>query len=124
MPSLNVAKLLPMVLGLFVLFGLVTSVYQVPTNSVAVVQRFGKYVDTTEPGLRFKLPFGIDQRTLVEVLRQQKLEFGYTTPGATNVYQYAADRFEQEQEKIMVTGDLNAAIVEWVVQYHISHAKK
>jgi membrane protease subunit HflK len=55
----------------------------------------------------------------VEILRQQKLEFGFGTRGATNPYQYADSR-EQEGEKTMVTGDLNTALVEWVVQYHIS----
>ena len=99
--------------------GLFSGVYQVPAESVAVVQRFGGYLKTETPGLHFKLPWGIDQVTLVEILRQQKLEFGFGTQGATNPYQYA-DYREQEGEKTMVTGDLNTALVEWVVQYHIS----
>ena len=99
--------------------GLFSGVYQVPAESVAVVQRFGGYLKTETPGLHFKLPWGIDQITLVEILRQQKLEFGFGTQGATNPYQYA-DYREQEGEKTMVTGDLNTALVEWVVQYHIS----
>jgi membrane protease subunit HflK len=84
-----------------------------------VVQRFGGYLKTETPGLHFKLPWGIDQITLVEILRQQKLEFGFGTQGATNPYQYSDTR-DQEEEKTMVTGDLNTALVEWVVQYHIS----
>jgi modulator of FtsH protease HflK len=109
--------------GLLLLIGLFTSLYQVPANSVGVVQRFGKCLDTTPPGLNFKLPFGVDQVTLVEVLRQMKLEFGYGTRGATNEFQYSEDFHEQELEKNMVTGDLNAAVVEWVVQFHISDAR-
>lgn len=104
------------------LIGLFSSFYQVPANSVAVVQRFGAYTKTVNPGLHFKLPFGIDEKTNVEVLRQLKLEFGYGTSGGSNPYQYAADRYEQEAEKNMVTGDLNAAVVEWVVQFHIGDA--
>ena len=105
--------------ALFLLIGAFSGVYQVPAESVAVVQRFGGYLKTENPGLHFKLPWGIDQITLVEILRQQKMEFGFGTRGATNPYQYA-DYHEQEGEKTMVTGDLNTALVEWVVQYHIS----
>lgn len=113
-------------LGFVVLMGVIgvwSSFYQVPANSVAVVQRFGAFLTTTEPGLRFKLPFGIDEVTPVEIRRQLKLEFGYGTRGATNDYQYSEDRTEQEAEKNMVTGDLNAAVVEWVVQFHIVDAR-
>ena len=112
------------VIGLIVIagfFGLFSSFYQVPTDSVAIVQRFGNYLDTAEPGLRFKLPFGIDTREIIPVRRQLKLEFGYATPGATNPYQ---DSSNAEEEKSMVTGDLNAATVEWVVQYTISDPKE
>jgi membrane protease subunit HflK len=107
------------VIALFLLIGIYSGIYQVPAESVAVVQRFGGYLKTETPGLHIKLPWGIDQITLVEILRQQKLEFGFGTRGATNPYQYADSR-EQEGEKTMVTGDLNTALVEWVVQYHIS----
>lgn len=93
-----------------------TSYYTVPADSIAVVQRFGKYIGTTEPGLHFKIPGGVDKVTLVPVRRQQKLEFGYGTPRATNPYQ---DSRDPEQEQDMVTGDLNSARVEWVVQYRI-----
>ena len=102
--------------------GLFSSFYQVPTNSVAVVQRFGAYTKTVEPGLHFKIPFGIDQMTLVETRRQQKLEFGYGTEGGYNPSQYSSSRAEMEAERNMVTGDRNAAVVEWVVQYTISDA--
>ncbi len=112
-------RLLPLLLIPVILLGLLSAVYQVPAEAVAVVQRFGAFHDITEPGLRFKLPFGIDKKTIVEVQRQQKLEFGFATGGATNPYQYAGQRGEQESEKTMVTGDQNTAVVEWVVQYHI-----
>ena len=88
---------------------------------MAVVQRFGKYVHTEEPGLHFKLPFGVDKVTLVPVRRQEKLEFGFGTPNATNPYQVS---HEPEQEQDMVTGDLNSARVEWVVQYRIDDPRQ
>lgn len=103
---------------LFLAIGVYSGIYQVPTNSVAVVQRFGKLSATVPPGLHFKLPWGIDLATIVEVERQQKLEFGTASRGATNIYQYS-DFDEQQREKNMVTGDLNAVLVEWEVQYHV-----
>jgi len=101
---------------LFLAVGLARGVYTVGTESVGVIQRFGKYVGTVGPGLRFKLPFGIDTVTIVPVKRQLKMEFGFGTPQATDIYQVAAD---PSRESDMVTGDLNAAHVEWVVQYEI-----
>jgi membrane protease subunit HflK len=106
--------------GLFVLLALTGSFYSVGPESVAVVQRFGRYTGTTDPGLRFKLPFGIDTVSILPVKRQLKLEFGFGSDGGTNPYQ--ASR-ETDAEADMVTGDLNAAHVEWVVQYEISDPK-
>ena len=91
--------------------------YTVPSDSVAVVQRFGKYLKDVPAGLHFKLPLGVDTATIVPVKRQLKQEFGFTTPGASDPYQSPRDG---EKETQMVTGDLNAALVEWVVQYRIS----
>src|SRR5215813_7328646 len=98
-----------------------TAYYTVPSDSVAVVQRFGKYLKDVPPGLHFKLPLGIDTATIVPVKRQLKQEFGFATPGATDPYQIPRDA---KQETQMVTGDLNAALVEWVVQYRISDPVK
>jgi len=98
-----------------------TSYYTVPSDSVAVVQRFGKYLKDVPPGLHFKLPLGIDVATIVPVKRQLKQEFGFSTPGATDPYQSPRDG---KRETEMVTGDLNAALVEWVVQYRISDPAK
>jgi membrane protease subunit HflK len=98
-----------------------TAFYTVPSDSVAVVQRFGKYLKEVSPGLQFKLPLGIDTATIVPVKRQLKQEFGFTTPGARDAYQGSRNG---KRETEMVTGDLNAALVEWVVQYRISDPVK
>jgi membrane protease subunit HflK len=101
--------------------GLLTAYYTVPSDSVAVVQRFGKYLKNVPPGLHFKLPMGIDAATIVPVKRQLKQEFGFSTPGGGDPYQSPSDG---KRETEMVTGDLNAALVEWVVQYRISDPVK
>jgi membrane protease subunit HflK len=49
-----------------------TAYYTVPSDSVAVVQRFGKYLKEVPPGLHFKLPLGVDAATIVPVKRQLK----------------------------------------------------
>jgi membrane protease subunit HflK len=98
-----------------------TAYYTVPSDSVAVVQRFGKFSTEVPPGLHFKFPLGIDVATIVPVKRQLKQEFGFTTPGASDPFQSPTDG---RRETEMVTGDLNAALVEWVVQYRISDPVK
>jgi membrane protease subunit HflK len=107
------------VIAVLVLVGLGawTAYYTVPSDSVAVVQRFGQYLKDVPPGLHFKLPLGVDVATIVPVKRQLKQEFGFATPGATDPYQTSRDG---KREREMVTGDLNAALVEWVVQYRIA----
>jgi membrane protease subunit HflK len=105
-----------------VLVGALTAIYSVQANEEGVVLRFGKYQSTQSPGLHFKLPFFIDKVEKVEVKRQMKQEFGFGTEDATNRFQFAGDS-EQEKEKQMVTGDLNAARVDWVIQYRITEPR-
>lgn len=109
------------VLVLVVLLGALSTFFTVEAESQAVVLRFGKVIDTVEPGLHFKLPFGIDQFRAVTVRRQMKQEFGFATAGATNPYQSGQPN-DWPAERSMVTGDLNAAQVEWVIQYRIDDA--
>jgi membrane protease subunit HflK len=121
--QIDVRKIALAIVALVIIAGAFSLVYIVPTDSVAVLQRFGAYKDTMDPGLHFKLPLGIDTVEIVPRDRQLKLEFGYGTEGATNTYQYSGSRQDQAEERAMVTGDLNAVEVEWVVQYTISDPK-
>ena len=105
----------------FLLMVVFTSYDTVGAESEGVVLRFGKYYQTVQPGLHFKLPLGIDGVTVVPTRRQLKLEFGFATPGYSNPDQVGD---QQDEEKSMVTGDLNAALVEWVVQYRIEDPKQ
>jgi len=98
-----------------------TAYYTVPSDSVAVIQRFGKYLKDVPPGLHFKFPFGIDVASIVPVKRQLKQEFGFATPGAQDPFQTSRDG---KRETEMVTGDLNSALVEWVVQYRVADPVK
>ena len=108
-------------LAVFLLIGLFSSFFTVNPEAVAVVQRFGKFTHTAPPGLHFKLPYAIDTATIVPIRRQLKLEFGFGTPNATNPDQVGD---EPDKERDMVTGDLNAVNVEWVLQYSITDPKQ
>ncbi len=118
LPNLNWGMFKVIFLVLVAIVGILTSFYTIPAESVGVVMRFGEYSSTSEPGLRLKVPFFIDQVEEVPVKRKLKQEFGFGTEGATNRYQKSGPRV-QDSEKSMVTGDSNVALVEWVVQYHI-----
>ena len=122
-PGAGLRRLILSIVAGFVILGVWSSYYTVPSDSVAVVQRFGKYVTDVPPGLHFKLPLGIDTTTIVPVKRQLKQEFGFSTPGAKDPFQTTGSR-DARRETQMVTGDLNAALVEWVVQYRISDPAK
>lgn len=108
--------------ALLVVSAILTSYFTVPADSEAVILRFGAYERTVPSGLHFKMPFGLEQKYVVPVKRQLKMEFGFSTQAATNRYQ--ASRGEQAQEQSMITGDKNSALVEWVVQYAINDPEK
>ncbi len=97
--------------------------YKVEADSEGVVLRFGKYAKTTDPGLHVKLFWPIETVHVVPVRRIQSLEFGFSTITPGRVTQYARGTEKQGNIARMLTGDLNLAHVEWVVQYRISDAR-
>jgi membrane protease subunit HflK len=100
-----------------------SSFYTIKTDEVGVIKRFGKYSNTTDPGLHFKLPFGIETVTKVKGPNYIfPAEFGYRTVRAGVKSQFIKGG-QFEEESLMLTGDLNCAEVTWVVQYRISDAK-
>ena len=116
-------RILWVVAGILILAGFGSSIYTVEAESEGVVLRFGRHVDTVPAGLHWKLPFGIEDVYVLPVKRQLKQEFGFGSEDATNDSQVSS-RVEQNQERSMVTGDLNTAVVEWVVQYRIVQPDK
>ena len=94
--------------------------YTVAVDEVGVVQRFGKYVRTTQPGLSFKLPRGVETVTKVKIRYVFKEEFGLRTLQAGVRTRYASSA-SYENESLMLTGDLNVAVVPWIVQYRIKN---
>ena len=108
------------VLVLVVFFLGISCFYTVAVDEVGVVQRFGKFVRTTSPGLSFKLPKGIEKVTKVRVRHIFKEEFGFRTLAAGVRTRYAPSAVYQN-EFLMLTGDLNVAVVPWIVQYRVNN---
>ncbi len=109
-------------LGLLVLAILGTSVKTIKPEEQGVVLFLGKFNRTVSPGLSFIAPLGLEKIYKIPVQRQLKLEFGFrtVTPGVRTVY---SDK-DFTDESLMLTGDLNLADVEWVVQYRITDSYK
>ena len=104
-------------LVLVMLTGVLTCFYTVDDKQQAVVTTFGKVTDTTDPGLHFKLPFGIQQVKTVDVNVYQKIELGYVTDkNGTAV--------TKTSESTMITGDYNIVNVDFFVEYKISNPVK
>ena len=95
-----------------------STIFKIEYDEVGVIQRFGKHVRTNQPGLNFKLPAGIEKVTKVKVTRVLKEEFGFRSARGDS-----RERFSSGSENInvslMLTGDLNVAIVPWIVQYRV-----
>lgn len=114
-------KFLPNIWKIFVVLVMIiflwTSFFQVGPEEVGVITRFGKYVREVEPGLNFKMPI-VEKMIRVPVERQQKEEFGFRTLSAGIQSKFTKEG--TQEESLMLTGDLNLADVEWVVQYRVS----
>jgi len=119
----NLAEYWKFIVGaILIVIVLWLSIFQVKTEEVGVITQFGKYVRQVEPGLNFKIPF-VENVYKVPVERQQKLEFGFRTDRAGIDTKYS-DTSSLRDESLMLTGDLNLAEVQWVVQYRVDDAYK
>ena len=122
MPKVTVKKFLIFIIILAVIIFILTGLYTIDPEEVGVIQRFGKYINITEPGLHFKIPFGVDKLTKVKVKHVYKEEFGFRTLQSGVQTKYSARSYDYES--IMLTGDLNIADVEWIAQYRIKDPVK
>jgi modulator of FtsH protease HflK len=120
--KINPKMIKSFVVVVVVLILIFTSWYTVDAEEAGVLLRLGKYNRTVQPGLHFKIPFGVEKVFKVPVQRQLKEEFGFRTVSANVQSTYDSRSFIDES--VMLTGDLNVVIVEWVVQYRIDDPYK
>ncbi len=123
LPNIKPGVIKLVVVAVFILILLASSIYQISPEEIGAILRFGKFVRSTDPGLHIKLPLGIEKLIKVPVQRQLKMEFGFRTtrPGIRTEYRVTT---ESIRESVMLTGDLNVAVVEWIVQYKIKDPYK
>lgn len=107
------------ILIILLLFFGSSTFYTIGIDEVGVVQRFGKYIRTTQPGFHFKMPAGIEKVTKVMVKRVLKEEFGFVSIKSETARTRYLSAGEEENVSLMLTGDLNVALVPWIVQYRI-----
>jgi membrane protease subunit HflK len=122
LPVVKKTWLLGIGIGVLALWLIFSTVYTVGADEVGVIQRFGKYMRTTDPGLHSKMPFGVETVRKVKVQRVFKEEFGFRTTLAGVNTRYSSQDFTGES--LMLTGDLNSAVVDWIVQYRVKDPVK
>ena len=116
-PWITVQMIVSALLALVLIWIVFGSFFTVEPEEIGVVLRFGGYVRTAEPGLHFKVPWPVESLIKVPVQRQLKQEFGFRTESA-NVRTHDSSH-DLSRESLMLTGDLNVAIVDWTTQYRI-----
>jgi membrane protease subunit HflK len=122
LPQINPKAIIAAVAVILVLSFVSTLWFTVEPEEVGIVLRFGEYTRTVNPGLNFKLPFGVEEVIKVPVERQLKLEFGFRSAAPGVRTRYSTTKYQEES--LLLTGDLNAAEVEWIVQFRIKDPYK
>lgn len=107
---------------LLILLGLRGLIYSIGPDEVGVIQRFGKFIGLSSPGLHAKIPFGIDKVTPIKVEKVFKEEYGFKTvePGVRT--RYSSGNYKDVS--LMLTGDLNILDVRWIAQFKIKDPVK
>lgn len=110
-------RIILVVITVFLLVNLKELIYSIGPDEVGVVQRFGRYIRLSEPGLHVKIPFGVEKVTPIKVEKILKEEFGAASLRSIGRSGYSTR--QHLEESLMLTGDLNILDVRWIVQYKI-----
>ncbi len=104
----------------FVLW-MATGLYRVQPDEQGVVLQFGKWVTTTQPGLRWHLPYPIETVETPSVENIQAIDIGFRSVGADRS---RSQRRDVVEESLMLTGDQNIIDIDFTVQFKIADAGK
>jgi len=99
---------------------LATGIYQVQTDEQGVVMRFGKWTDTTDPGLHYHVPYPIETVLLPKVTRVSQIQLGYRAGERSD----RTGHREVPEESRMLTGDENIVEANFAVFWRIKDAGK
>jgi membrane protease subunit HflK len=108
-----------LVLALIVVVWLLSGFYRVQPDEQGVVLRFGEWVNTTQPGLNWHLPYPIEDVETPSVERINAIDVGFRSLGAERG---RGQRRDIPEESLMVTGDQNIIDIEFTVQWKIADA--
>jgi len=95
--------------------------YRVEPDEQGVVMRFGKFVNTTQPGLNYHMPFPIESAMTPKVLFVNKVEVGMRG-GVNDARGRAGAVRDVPEESLMLTGDENIVDVDFIVFWVIKDA--
>ena len=107
--------------GLLIVYLAMAGTYSVAAHEQAVVLRFGKYLRTDGPGLHFKAPW-IDERFIVDQ-GERSLRLPHSEVDRPGAYQNTSKTIDEQEDKLILTGDLYAAVVEWNVFWRVTEPK-
>jgi membrane protease subunit HflK len=100
-----------------------TGFYTIQPAQQGIVLRFGKFVETTNPGINYHLPSPIETVVKVDVTRQNQINVGFRGAGSASTRTGSGGRNVPE-ESIMLTGDENIVDIEFAVIWQIIDAEK
>lgn len=117
-PANNAPMDLPIVPIILLVFSIwmATGFYIIDQGSLGVKQRFGEYVESTEPGPSWHWPFPIENVTVVNMEQVRRLEVGYRSSSNGSKVKVPA-------EALMLTEDENIIDLQFAVQYNLKNAK-
>lgn len=93
-----------------------TGVYSVEPNEQAVVMRFGKWIESTGPGLHWHLPYPIESAEVRGVTNEVQVEIGSRTQTSRNGTRRTIQALD---ESLMLTGDENIVDIKFNVVWRI-----
>ncbi len=96
-----------LLVGIVVLVWLASGFYIVDASQRGLVLQFGKYKESTESGLRWRLPYPIQSHELVNISGVRTLEIGYR----------GSEKNKVLKESLMLTDDENIINIQFAVQY-------
>ena len=116
-PRVSASRIVLVILAVTAVILVMTMWFTVEPEEAGLVLRFGRFVRQVPSGLHLKLPWPFESVLKVPIERQLKEEFGFRTVQADVRTTYSQESFADEA--LMLTGDLNVAVVEWTAQFRV-----